>query len=152
MRVVLDTNVLVRAAGRASSPAREVFLRVLEPPHTLVASAYLLDELRRVLNYPRVQAAHGLSVEKAERHVGDVATSAEIVEVSSSIPSAVPQDPGDDPIVDTAVLGRANALCTRDGHLHSPTVIEYCRQFGIRILTDVELLNELRALDQEKSE
>ena len=70
--MLLDTNVVVRATGNATGPARELFLRLLGPPHQLIGSAFLFDELRRVLNYPRVQALHGLTVDEAERHVSDL--------------------------------------------------------------------------------
>ncbi len=70
MRVLLDTNVLVRATGKSSGPARAVFLRLLDPPHTIVAANFLLDELRRVLNYPRVQPIHGLTLEEIEHTCG----------------------------------------------------------------------------------
>jgi putative PIN family toxin of toxin-antitoxin system len=152
MRVVLDSNVLVRATGHSSGPARAVFLRLLEPPHSLIASKHLLDELRRVLNYPRVRKVHGLSMERIEQHLADVAASAETVDLPVTLASIVPHDPDDDPIVATAVYGRADVLCTRDRHLHRPKVVEYCQQFEIRILTDTGLLDELRKLDREPSQ
>ena len=151
MRVVLDTNVLVRAAGRSDSPARAVFERLLQPPHDLIASPFLLDELRRVMQYPRVQQMQGLSPEQIEQHVQDVAKGAELVDLPSPLTPAVLHDPDDDPIVATAVYGQTNVLCTLDRHLRSPSVEAYCAQFRIRILTDVELLNELRQLDQPSS-
>jgi putative PIN family toxin of toxin-antitoxin system len=151
MRVVIDSNVLVRATGHSSGPARAVFLRLLEPPHSLIASKHLLDELRRVLNYPRVRKAHGLSLEKIEQHLADVAASAELADLPKMLTPSVPHDPDDDPIVATAVYGRADVLCTRDRHLHRPEVVEYCQQFDIRVVTDTELLDELRKLDREPS-
>ena len=151
MRVVLDTNVLVRAIGGANSPARALFLRLLERPHALVVSEFLLDELRRVIDYPRVQAIHGLSAEAAERNVNDIAAGAEFVDLPGPISFTVPQDPDDDPIVATAVYGRADVLCTRDQHLLRPDVSQYLEQFRVRVLTDIELLAELRKLDQETS-
>jgi uncharacterized protein len=148
MRVVLDTNVLVRATGQSNGPAREVFLRLLEPPHVLVASKFLFDELRRVLNYPRVQSAHGLSSEKINRHLADIVSSADIVDLPATLAASVPADPDDDPIAATAVYGRADVLCTRDQHLRESTVAADLDQFQIRVMTDIELLEELRALDR----
>ena len=152
MRVVLDSNVLVRATGRSSGPARAVFLRLLESPHSLIASKQLLDELGRVLKYPRVRQAHGLSLEATVQYLADVAASAELVDLPVVLTSSVPHDPDDDPIVATAVYGRADVLCTLDRHLHLPEVEEYCQQFEIRVLTDTVLLEELRKLDRGPSE
>ena len=65
MRVVLDTNILVRAHAKASGPAREVFqLLAGSPEHTLIISPFLASELERVLNYPRVRAVSRLSDEE----------------------------------------------------------------------------------------
>ena len=145
MRVLMDTNVLVRATGRSSGPARELFLQLLDPPHAISASEYLLDELRRVLNYPRVQRVHGLTPQEAEQHVRDIEAIAEVVDVPGPLPFQVRQDPDDDPIIAAAVYGRVDVLCTRDRHFRRPEVISYCAQFNIRVLTDLELLAELRA-------
>jgi putative PIN family toxin of toxin-antitoxin system len=147
MRVLLDTNVLVRATGNASGPGREVFLRLLDPHHQLIGSAFLFDELRRVLNYPRVQALHGLAVDEAERHVRNIAAIAETIDLPGPIASTVPHDPDDDPIVATAIYGRADVLCTLDRHLHRPEVVSYCAQYNIRVLDDLALLEELRSAD-----
>jgi predicted nucleic acid-binding protein len=137
--------VLVRATGRSGGPARELFLRLLDPSHTIIASNYLLDELRRVLEYPRVQRVHGLTPQEADEYVRDIDVIAEVIDVPSPLPFQVRYDPDDDPIVAAAVYGRVDVLCTLDRHLRRPEVISYCAQFNIRILTDVELLAELRA-------
>lgn len=143
MRVLLDTNVLVRATGSSKGPAREVFLQLLTPPHVIVVSNFLLDELRRVLNYPRVQRIHGLTAEESENYVRDVESVAELVDVPASL-FQVRHDPDDDPIISTAVYGRVDALCTLDRHLRRPDVVSFCAQFNVRVLTDVELLAELQ--------
>lgn len=61
MRVVVDTNVLVRAASIAGdSPARQLLRLLREPPHLLIISHFLLNELLRALSYERVRRVHGL--------------------------------------------------------------------------------------------
>jgi putative PIN family toxin of toxin-antitoxin system len=147
MRVLLDTNILVRATGKASGPARAVLLRLIDPPHAIIASNFLLDELRRVLNYPRVRQIHGLSPEEAEQFVRDFETSADVVNVPSPHLFHIQHDPDDDPIVAASVYGRIDVLCTLDRHLLRPEVIAYLAPFNIRVLPDVELLAELRAQD-----
>ncbi len=149
MRVLLDTNVLVRATGKASGPARAVFLRLLDPPHAIIASNFLLDELRRVLNYPRVQRVHGLTPDEVEQYIRDVEAGAEVVDVPVPLPFQVQHDPDDDPIVAAAVFGRIDFLCTRDRHLRRNEVVAYCGQFNVRVLDDVELLAELRVQDAQ---
>ena len=49
MRIVLDTNILVRANAKAKGPARELLQLIAgSPDHTLLLSPFLLQELERV--------------------------------------------------------------------------------------------------------
>lgn len=53
-------------------------------------------------------------------------------------------DPNDDPVVYTAVAGRAEVLCAMDRHFYTDQVISFCRQSDIEVMNDVELLKKLR--------
>ena len=53
------------------------------------------------------------------------------------------KDSNDDPVIYTAVSGKANAICTLDSDFREAGVIAFCRNRGISILTDVELLPRL---------
>jgi len=146
MRIVLDSNVLARAAGPVLGPAREVLICCTEEPHVLLLSAFIISELRRVLGYERVRKMHGLDDAGIERYVLDVESAASIVALPlTSQEPIVVHDPKDDPIVHTAVAGAAEVLCTRDRHLHHSAVTGYCRIRGIEVLDDVKLLARLRA-------
>ena len=119
MRIVLDSNVLARAAKPVPGPAREVLIRCTEEPHVLLLSAFIISELRRVLWYDRVRKMHGLDDAGIERYILDVESAASIVTIPGHRKSAiVVHDPKDDPIVHTAVAGaaefcvRATATCT----------------------------------------
>lgn len=146
MRVVLDTNILARAARGGTGPAAELLTRVADPAHVLVLSPFLLVELSRVLRYPRVQAMHGLGEAGIDAFVAAVQAMGVITVPASPTPTpVVTNDPKDDPIVATAVDGHAEVLCTLDRHLRGQVVQAYCAQHGIRVLTDIELIQELRA-------
>ncbi len=54
MRVTLDSAILVRANQRATGPARALLLELLDGGHALVLSGRVLDEVERVLHYPRL--------------------------------------------------------------------------------------------------
>ena len=69
-----------------------------------------------------------------------------MVNLPPGVPAAVvPKDPDDDPIIATAVAGQAEIICTRDRHFWHPDVQQYCAAHGIRIMTDIELLQLLQA-------
>jgi putative PIN family toxin of toxin-antitoxin system len=144
MRVVLDTNILARATPGKSGPAAAV-REAIRPPHLLVLSSHLLTELAQVLRYERVRRLHGLTEGEIDRFVDALSADALMVEVKFAADSAiVPNDPDDDPIVATAVSGRAEYLCSLDRHFFQPEVQSHCAQHGIRVVTDVELLALLR--------
>ena len=71
MRVVLDTNILVRANPKVSPQglARDLFLTIVSGPHVLVLSSAILVEVQRVLTYPHVQARWPLTEEAIERYL-----------------------------------------------------------------------------------
>ena len=71
MRIVPDTNILVRASGRAAGPARELLNQIVKSPqHTLLLSPFILDELERVLSYDRVRAVTRLTDEEVQQYLG----------------------------------------------------------------------------------
>lgn len=145
MRIVLDTNVLVRAARPSSGPAREALKLITTGPHVLVLSAFLLTEVERVLHYPRVRAQHRLSEKDMQSFVASLHEGAEVVAVETGASSEpISTDPDDDPVLQTAVGGDADVLCTLDRHLRSRKVRAYCQWKGIQVMTDTELLRFIR--------
>jgi len=144
MRVVLDTNVLVRATKNATGPARELLGLLLADPHVVVISRELLVELVRVLDYPRLCEQHRLTPEERRDFVTSLDNFAEHVTLPPGAPAAVSSDPDDNFVVQTGVVGQVNVICTRDRHLLHANVQAYCARFGIRVLRDTELLDELR--------
>lgn len=138
MGVVLDTNILVPAAGNEQGLAGRLLQEIVSGSHVLVSSPYILSEIARVLAYPRLQVRWQLSGETVTEFVSRVGDISEIV--LTTIPRrVVTADPDDDPIVQTAVLGRVDVLCTRDAHLLEAAVVEYCASHGIRVTNDIEL-------------
>jgi putative PIN family toxin of toxin-antitoxin system len=145
MRVVLDTNVLARALPGRNNAAELALLAVCQPPHALIASDFLLDELERVLRYDRQRRIHGFDDAQIDAFVDHIRQAAVVVLVPAAAADAVVlSDPDDDPIVATAVLGQADVLCTWDRHLYQPAVVQYLHQFRVRVMREGDLLAELR--------
>jgi putative PIN family toxin of toxin-antitoxin system len=145
VRIVLDTNILVRANPKASPQglARELLLKTVSEPHVLVLSLPILVEVQRVLSYSRVQARWPLSDEAIRQYLRLLESAANLVDLPESVPAVV-TDPDDDPILQTAILGHADVLCTRDIDFGHPIVRDTCWAHAIRILDDVALMRELR--------
>jgi putative PIN family toxin of toxin-antitoxin system len=146
MRIVLDTNILVRANAKASGPARELLILIVNSPeHVLVMSPFLLRELERVFDYGRVRASTKLTdLEVAEYLSYIQATHVSDIVFPGPAPRVVPSDVDDDPVVHTAVVGRADILCTLNRDLYHPSVLEYCRERGVLVASDIAVLDLLR--------
>jgi predicted nucleic acid-binding protein len=115
--------------------------------HTLVLSRFILDEVERVLLYPRLQARYQITAREAARFTGNRADAAHMVEPLIVRP-VVLSDPADDPVLYTAADGKADILCTRNvRHFDSVEVQRFCAAHAIRIMTDLDVLRDL--LDQE---
>lgn len=152
IRAVLDTNVLARAARGGDGAAAELVRQVSQPPHVLVLSPFLLSELTRVLRYERVRAVHGLDEAGMDAYVERLQTIALLVNPPVDVSAAVvPHDPDDNPVVAAAREAKASVLCTRDRHLQHADVRAYCAQHGIRIMSDVELLQLLRENEERQT-
>ena len=142
MRVVPDTAILVRMNAKASGPARRLLERIAFGPYELILSPFLLEETERVLYYPRMQALYKLSPDEIREHIAELVSVAWVVDPVVREP-VVLNDPQDDPVIYTAVDGRAEVLCTLDRDFYEPGVIEFCRKHGISVMSDVELLRSL---------
>jgi len=146
MRVVLDTNILVRANAKAKGPARELLLLIVNSPgHVLLLSPFLLRELERVFGYNRVRTATKLTDDEVAEYLAYIGAR----EVSEMVfpgpaPRIVPSDPDDDPVVHTAVVGRAEILCTLNGDFYHAGVLKYCQERGVLVGSDVDILDLLR--------
>src|ERR1017187_2126651 len=147
MRIVLDTNILVRSHAKARGPARELLQLIIgSPRHILLLSPFLLQELERVFSYDRVRASTRLTNEEIAEYLGYLRAK----EVSGIVfpgpaPRGVPSDPDDDPVVHTAVVGRADVLCTLNCDFYSTSVRDYCRERGVLVASDVEILGLVRS-------
>jgi putative PIN family toxin of toxin-antitoxin system len=144
MRFTLDSNILVRANNRATGPAREILRFVhTDLEHRIVLSRHILDEVARVLAYPRLQLRYQLKPEEIQLYVAyleEICTLVHPVVVEPVILT----DPDDDPVLYTALDGNAEVLCTLNRDFHSPNVLAFCAKNGILLMNDVELLLALR--------
>jgi predicted nucleic acid-binding protein len=99
MIVTFDSTILVRANARANGPARlAVEAIVANPGHNIALSPYILNEVGKVLAYPRMQELYGLTAEEIHAHVAFLRSVAELVEPLRGVP-VILNDPADDPVI-----------------------------------------------------
>lgn len=114
LRVVLDTNVLLSGIAYPASLPGKILAAWRHGSVDVIFSAYILDELRRVL--PRLAHRHGLSAAEIEDLVDALSIQAETVE---PLPDADPalRDAADQPVLGTLHAARADYLVTGDQDL-----------------------------------
>jgi putative PIN family toxin of toxin-antitoxin system len=133
---------LVRALISGSGPAKKLLISITgSSEHILLLSPFLLSEFERVLSYDRIQRLAKLNQGQITQFMKFIRSkkSSEII-FPGPAPRIIPADIDDDPILHTAVIGKADFLCTLNKDFHHPLVLEYCKARSITIGTDVELL------------
>ncbi len=144
MRITLDSAILVRANQRASGPAKALFHEILDRGHSLVLSGSVLEEVERVLHYPRLLNRFSLTEIEITQFFALLVTSAEIVEADDTIAAPI-RDPNDLHILQTAISGKVDYLCTLDEHFYEAKVVAFCSNWGIKVISDLDLLRLIRA-------
>ncbi len=115
IRAVFDTNLLVSYLLVHRPPiARLVDEYLARERFVLLTALALLEELARVLHYPRLHRYYDAPAR--ERFVALIAALSEIVELPDDIP-AISRDPDDDRVIACAVVGRADVIVSGDQDL-----------------------------------
>ena len=92
---------------------------------------------------PEFRSRYQITLEEATRFTDSLAAASHLVE-PTIIEPVVRSDPDDDAVLYTAADGRAEILCTRNTrHFSSAAVKTFCERHGIRVMTDLEILQEL---------
>ena len=144
MKIVLDTTILVRANESSQGLARQLLMKIVESEHTLLLSNEMLHELARVLRYPRLQAFYGLSENLVFNYVNFLRQSSEIVTLNPLVMAPI-RDINDIIVMQTAIIGEVDVLCTTDEDFFADPAREYLSRMGITVLSDVSLMHRLRS-------
>ena len=144
MRILLDNAILVRASGTKRGLARDLLLQIVESQHVLLLSNEMLHELGKVLRYPEMLSLHGLSEERVYEYIGFLREVAEIVPLNPLF-TAPTRDANDVIVIQTAIVGEADLVCTRDKDFFEKPASDYLAKVGIAVLDDIELMRRLRS-------
>lgn len=107
MKAVIDTNILVAGLGNPSGAPAKLIDRWLDGQFTLLISDPVFEEYSRILlNHPIVPQ------EKAETFLGGLIDLAHAITVSGNLTAC--KDPSDNVFLETATLGAAQYLVTKN--------------------------------------
>ena len=137
MKVVLDANQFVSAVLVPYGHPARILKAWRQKRFRLAISPAIVAEVRRVLNYPRLQRKHGWSMKQVDDFLSRLAAAAEIVPDGPDL-HVVTDDPTDDVYLACAVTAGARYIVSGDEHLK-----ELKRYRGIEILSPSDFLPEV---------
>jgi hypothetical protein len=105
--------------------------------NNLVVSESIVEEIKRILLYPKLKKIHGLEKEEIDFFFDDLIAFAYFTPEELKL-EAVPNDPSDNKYLVCAVEGKADYIISGDHHLLALGIWE-----GINIITAKEFLDLL---------
>lgn len=143
LRAVLDANIVASAFIRPQGHSGQILRRFLEAHEfEVVLSTSILEEIRRVLRYPRLRKELRCSDEEIDVRIAALGVLADIVEDDATV-KVVEADPDDDKYLSAALVGRASIVVSGDHHL-----VDIVEHQGVRILRPRVFLEVLDAQRQ----
>ena len=124
-------------------PARpDLLLAAIAKGHVLLLSSEMAVELARVLRYPRPQRLFGLTEEQVYNYVQFLkeVTLPIIPDHTLAVPI---RDSQDAVLLQTAVSGEADIICTVDRDFYDSDTIAFCATSGIDVCDDIELARRI---------
>jgi putative PIN family toxin of toxin-antitoxin system len=144
MRIVLDTSVMVAALRSDRGASRQLLVSALARRYALLVSVPLMMEYQAVLVRSEHLEAARLLAADVDRILSAVARVLEPVRLAY-LWRPVLRDPNDEMVLETAVNGMADCLCTLNIGDFEPA-----RQFGIPVLSPAEAWRKLGGIHEKK--
>ncbi|MGH8706242.1 MAG: putative toxin-antitoxin system toxin component, PIN family [Burkholderiales bacterium] len=116
MRIVLDSNVIISGALAPEGVPGKIVAAWREARFDLVTSLAQLEEIGRVLAYPKIRSRLKWDDERIGQFLRQLYLRAEIVELSGA-QTELPRDAGDAHILACLVEAKADLLVTGDNDL-----------------------------------
>ena len=138
-QVVIDTNVLVSALIK-NGKSRKLVLKLLKE-HTVIVSNQLLAELADVISRDKFSVTSS----QVDRFISILARNAKMVSVHC-ISKVILEDPNDDMILATALIGKANYIISGDKHL-----LKIASYNKLKIVSVTEFINKIQQTKMKRS-
>lgn len=143
IRAVLDANVLVSAVLSPAGVPGQILDAWRAERFALLVSAPILEEIARVLDYPRIARLHRWPRGKVQEFVAEFAYAAVLTPGEITL-NVIRSDPDDNRYLECAVEGDADYVVSGDQDL-----LELQEYQGIRVVSPKAFLEALRAHRQE---
>lgn len=143
MRIVVDSNILVSAFLKPNGLASKLLVAIIDRGHSLLISNEILHEVARVLRYPRIVRLHGEDEGAVYNFVEWLRIVGEEIALDALIRAPI-RDENDIFVLQIALSGGAEILCTGDKDFFEPPGSIFLESRGIEVLTDAQLMKRLR--------
>jgi len=137
IRVVLDANVFVSAVLSPGGIPAKILTAWRDERFHLVMSPAILDEIHRVLRYPKIRRRHRWREERLRLFLEELTHLAILTPGELTI-NVIKEDPSDNRYLECAVEGDAEYVVSGDQHL-----LQLATYQRIKILTPREFLEVL---------
>jgi uncharacterized protein len=136
MRVVLDTGILVSALIRPQGTIGDVLHALRDGRFMAIYSTPMMLEVTEVLSRPKIQEKYHVQPDDITALINLIRLRGELVIPKQAITAC--RDPKDNKFLETALVGKADAIVTGDDDLLVLNLFE-----GVDILRPAELLEKL---------
>ena len=116
MKVVLDANIYVSSMVNTQGNPRRIMAQWEQGEFDVLASQSIIDEVGRVLRYPRIVKRHRQDEKTIQRFLELLASEAVVVEPTEML-DVVKRDESDNRYLECAIEGRAQYIISGDRHL-----------------------------------
>ena len=141
MRLVVDTNIWISWLLNPSGPPSRIRGALESGLFVLVMSEPLFTELALVLARPRFANRYGILPSQIAALIALLRERSEVVQITGAL--RLCRDADDDAVIETALVGRADALVTRDDDLKVPDLAAALSERGVTVLTVRRVLEQL---------
>lgn len=120
MKVVLDTNIWVSSLLLPQSIPSRIVAAWQRVQFDVVVSDYILNEIKKVLNYPKIQKRLAFTTADIDEYITLIRFFAEVVELNQDNEmnlSQILRDVNDVPVLATLLMSKADYLVTGDKDL-----------------------------------
>ncbi|TAK76381.1 MAG: putative toxin-antitoxin system toxin component, PIN family [Gammaproteobacteria bacterium] len=119
VKVVLDTNVWISSLLIPQSIPGQIIAAWQHTLFDIAISSPILDEIKRVLNYPTIKKRLSLSLEEIDEYLTLIRFFTDVVDVKTNDPlfGNELRDINDTPIINTLIISHADYLITGDQDL-----------------------------------
>ena len=115
-RVVIDTNVLVSGIIQKSGFPYKVVKLWEEGTLVLITSLPMIEEAKKVLNYPKIKEKYGLNTEEITQITLNLFRYSVVIDNPPAL-DVIKEDPKDNKVLSAAIKGKADYIVSGDSHL-----------------------------------